>query len=139
MSEKKHEYVKFHGESDPLILFVDGWLYEKLGESHEYWRIIDETNDDYLYDPDCFEVVKISDAEYKKEKAKQAKLKELWNEVSSLYYECEKIDDGISKYFDSNSVKMLEKKKKVLQAIIDGKKPKEIGQDYWNVLELKKK
>ena len=139
MEKVKKEYVRFHGTSDPLLYFVEGWVYQKLAETDGFWRVIDETDEDYLYLPGNFEVVDISDAEFKKEKEKQAKLKDLWDDVSSLYYECEKNDDGVSKYFDSDSVKMLEKKKKVLQALIDGKKPEEIGQDYLDILELKKK
>ena len=139
MEKVKKEYVRFHGDSDPLLYFVDGWVYEKLGESHGLWRVIDETNDDYLYGPRCFEVIEMSDDEFKARKEKQAKIKKLWSEVLALYSKCKVKDDAVKEYFDTDSVKMLNKKKRVLQALIDGKKPKEIGQDYWDVLELKKK
>lgn len=138
MGQIKKEYVRFHGNSDPLFYFVDGWVYEKLGESHDMWRIIDETNDDYLYGPRCFEVIEMSDDEFKAEKEKQAKIKKLWSEVLALYSECKVKDDAIKEYFDTDSVKMLETKKKVLQALIDGKQPDEIGRDYWDILENKK-
>lgn len=139
MEKVKKEYVRFHGESDPLIYFVDGWVYQKLAETDGFWRVIDETDEDYLYLPGDFEVVDMSDAEFKKEREKQRKIKKIWNENISLYGKCRKIDDGIDKYYDMDSVKMLEKKKKVLRALIDGKKPEEIGQDYLDILELKKK
>lgn len=49
--------VKYIGEkSDPLSL-IKGKVYEKIGESHGLWRVIDETGEDYLYDPDVFEIV----------------------------------------------------------------------------------
>lgn len=136
MEKVKKEYVRFHGDSDPLLYFVDGWVYQKLAETNGFWRVIDETNEDYLYLPGDFEVVNISDEEFKKEKAKQAKTKKLWSEVLALYSKCKAKDDAVKEYFDIDSVKMLNKKKRVLQALIDGKKPKEIGQDYWDVLEL---
>lgn len=49
--------VIYHGESDPLY-FLDGKEYEALGYSHGMIKVIDETGDDYLYDPDDFEIVK---------------------------------------------------------------------------------
>ena len=54
--KKKEVQVKFVGESDPLC-FIHGKIYTKIGESHGYWKVIDETGEDYLYDPDVFEVV----------------------------------------------------------------------------------
>ena len=58
------------------------------------------------------------------------------NEVNKLWMECETFDDGIRFCYDMNSDKMMFKKKKVLQALIDGKAPDEIGKDYWDILEL---
>ena len=48
--------VRYHGRSSP-IYFIDGNVYEVVGKQLECWRIIDETGDDYLYDPDMLEVV----------------------------------------------------------------------------------
>lgn len=57
-------------------------------------------------------------------------------EISDLWLECITFDDGIRNFYDSYSHKMRTKKKKVLQALIDGKAPDEIGNDYWDILEL---
>lgn len=48
--------VRLIGKSDPFML-INGKEYEKVGESHGYWRVVDETGEDYLYDPKVFEVV----------------------------------------------------------------------------------
>lgn len=138
MEKVKKEYVRYHGESDILMYFVDGWVYQKLAETHGFWRVIDETGEDYLYSPEEFEVINISDEEFKKEKEKQKKIRKFWNENVKLFRECREIDDNIKSYYDMESLTMLEKKRKVLQALIDGKKPNEIGQDYWDILENKK-
>lgn len=48
--------VRYKGDSDPLGLIQDK-VYEVLSIEYGYYRIVDETGEDYLYDPDCFEVV----------------------------------------------------------------------------------
>lgn len=48
--------VRYLGDSDPLY-FLHGKVYEVLSIEYGYYRIIDETDEDYLYDPDAFEVV----------------------------------------------------------------------------------
>lgn len=50
--------VKYHGESDP-IYFLDGKIYEVIGIEGDWYRIIDETGEDYLYfsSKEVFEVV----------------------------------------------------------------------------------
>lgn len=48
--------VKYIGKSDPLS-FINGKVYDKIGESHGLWRIVDETGEDYLFDPRVFEIV----------------------------------------------------------------------------------
>ena len=54
--------VRYLGESDPLAL-LNGKIYDVIEEDEEgYYRIIDETGDDYLYDTDDFEVVEESDS-----------------------------------------------------------------------------
>ncbi len=48
--------VKFIGKSDPFRL-LNGKVYNVLSVEKEWYRIIDETEDDYLYPPDAFEIV----------------------------------------------------------------------------------
>lgn len=52
--------VRFHGESDPLT-FLDGKEYEVLSIEEGWYRIVDETGDDYLYAPNAFEVTDASE------------------------------------------------------------------------------
>ena len=51
--------VRYIGKSHPLYC-INGKTYEKTGESHGYWKVVDETGEDYLYDPSVFEVVEDS-------------------------------------------------------------------------------
>ena len=48
--------VRYIGKSDPFCC-INGKIYDKIGESHGMWRIVDEMGEGYLYDPDLFEVV----------------------------------------------------------------------------------
>lgn len=48
--------VRYHGESSPLGL-IDGKLYRVISVERDWYRIVDETGEDYLYPPDCFEIV----------------------------------------------------------------------------------
>lgn len=50
--------VRYIGASDPLEL-LNGKVYEVLEveEEEEWYRIVDETGDDYLFPPEDFEVV----------------------------------------------------------------------------------
>ena len=50
--------VRYLGESDPLTL-LNGKIYDVI-EEEGYYRIIDETGDDYLYDTNAFEIVEES-------------------------------------------------------------------------------
>ena len=52
--------VKYKGESDPLSLIHDK-VYDVLSVEYGYYRIVDETGEDYLYEPDDFEVVEEGD------------------------------------------------------------------------------
>ena len=52
--------VRYHGASSPLGL-VDGELYEALSIEKGWYRVVDETEEDYLYPPECFEVVRPND------------------------------------------------------------------------------
>jgi hypothetical protein len=49
--------VRYIGESDPLAL-IHGKEYEVLSVEQSWYRIVDETEEDYLYPPDAFEIVK---------------------------------------------------------------------------------
>ncbi len=48
--------VRYIGKSS-LMYCIYGKVYEKVGESNGYWKVIDESGEDYLYDPKVFEVV----------------------------------------------------------------------------------
>lgn len=48
--------VRYIGESDPIGL-IHGKVYEVISVEKEWYRIIDETDDDYLYPPDTFEII----------------------------------------------------------------------------------
>ena len=54
--------VKYLGESDPLGL-INGKVYEALSIEYGYYRIVDETGEDFLYDSDSFEVVEKGEVE----------------------------------------------------------------------------
>ena len=44
--------VRFIGKSDPFM-FINGKIYEKTGEEHGYWRVIDETGEDFFIARRC--------------------------------------------------------------------------------------
>lgn len=48
--------VKFKGKTDPLVL-THGKIYEVLAVEKGWYRIVDDSNDDYLYPPELFEVI----------------------------------------------------------------------------------
>ena len=48
--------VKFKGESDPLTL-LHNKIYEVISIEHGWYRIVDETGEDYLYRPEGFEII----------------------------------------------------------------------------------
>lgn len=50
--------VKFIGEDDPLEL-LNGKIYDvvEVDEDSGWYRIVDETGDDFLFEPKDFEVV----------------------------------------------------------------------------------
>lgn len=50
--------VKYIGESDPLEL-LNGKIYDviEIDEISDWYRIVDETQDDYLFPPEDFEIV----------------------------------------------------------------------------------
>ncbi len=48
--------VRFIGISDPLCL-LNGKIYNVESIECGWYRIIDETNEDYLYSPDNFKII----------------------------------------------------------------------------------
>ena len=52
--------VKYHGESSPVGL-IDGKNYEVISIENVWYRIVDETDEDYLYPPEDFEIVEPND------------------------------------------------------------------------------
>lgn len=48
--------VRFIGEGSSLTL-ITGKIYEVISEENKCYRIIDETDEDYLYHKDSFEIV----------------------------------------------------------------------------------
>lgn len=50
--------VKYIDESDPLEL-INGKIYDviEVDEESGWYRIIDETGEDYLFEPEAFEAV----------------------------------------------------------------------------------
>lgn len=48
--------VKYLGENDPLGLLHDK-IYDVISVERGLYRIIDETNEDYLFFPELFEVI----------------------------------------------------------------------------------
>lgn len=48
--------VKFIGKSNPYTLLFDK-IYNVLSIEGKWYRIIDETGEDYLYSPDLFEII----------------------------------------------------------------------------------
>lgn len=48
--------VKYLGDSDPLAL-LNGKIYDVISVEREWYRIVDETEEDYLYPPGAFEII----------------------------------------------------------------------------------
>lgn len=48
--------VKYIGETEPLIL-SNGEIYDVLSTEDGWYRIRDNTGDDYIYPPEAFEIV----------------------------------------------------------------------------------
>ena len=48
--------VKYIGETDPLAL-INGKIYEVLKVEKGDYRIIDETDEDYIYPSELFELI----------------------------------------------------------------------------------
>jgi hypothetical protein len=52
---------RYIGETDPLGL-IHNKLYDVLSVEGGWYRIVDETGEDYLYPPEAFEVVESTPA-----------------------------------------------------------------------------
>ena len=48
--------IKYIGETVPLLL-TKNKIYEVISQEKGWYRILDDTGDDYLYPPDKFEIV----------------------------------------------------------------------------------
>lgn len=48
--------VRYLRQTDFLVL-TRGKIYEGLSVERGWYRIIDDSREDYLYPPDCFEIV----------------------------------------------------------------------------------
>ena len=48
--------VKYLGKTDPITL-INGKQYEVISIERDWFRIIDETGEDYLYPPEMFKIV----------------------------------------------------------------------------------
>ena len=48
--------VKFISKGSPFTL-ITGKIYEVIEESERFYRIIDETGEDYLYAKEAFEII----------------------------------------------------------------------------------
>lgn len=58
--------VKFLGKTSPFML-THGKVYEVLSKEYGLYRIVDNTDDDYLYPHDLFEIVEGSEEDLRKE------------------------------------------------------------------------
>ena len=54
--------VKYIGEKSDWLSFIKNKVYEASRMEHGYLRVVDETGEDYLYNPDSFEA--LDDEEY---------------------------------------------------------------------------
>lgn len=52
--------VRYLGKSDPLML-LNGKVYDVISVEGDWYRIVDETGEDYLYPPQVFEIVEPND------------------------------------------------------------------------------
>lgn len=68
---------------------------------------------------------------------KQEESQKEWEEVAGLYFQLVGLlnDRIIERFFDLESMENLKKKKRVMQDLVEGKAPTEIGKDYLDILE----
>ena len=53
---KRKMLARFIGEESPMTL-INGKVYETISIEDGWYRIVDESGEDYLYPPDAFEIV----------------------------------------------------------------------------------
>lgn len=66
---------------------------------------------------------------------KAMQVDKLYDEVIDLFIECSMMDEGVERYFDMESEKILNKKKRILTRIKDGEYGPGIGKEYFDILE----
>lgn len=57
--------AKWIGKTTPLML-THGKVYEVLSKEYCFYRVVDDTDDDYLYPYDLFEIVEGSEEDLRK-------------------------------------------------------------------------
>lgn len=56
-NEKFLVKVKYIGEYSSPLSLITGKIYTCLGKEHDRFRVIDETDEDYLYPIEMFEII----------------------------------------------------------------------------------
>ena len=54
--------VRFVGETSPLVL-THNTVYDVVSVEKDWYRIVDDSGDDYLYPPELFEVIPATDVD----------------------------------------------------------------------------
>ena len=52
-------HIKYIGEKSNPLALLTGKIYKCLGEEYDMYRVIDETDEDYLYPKDEFEIMRV--------------------------------------------------------------------------------
>lgn len=55
MARREVKRVKYIGETDCSL--INGKVYDVIGIEKDWYRILDETEDDYLFPPEEFEIM----------------------------------------------------------------------------------
>jgi len=50
--------VRYIGKSEALVL-INGKIYDVLSVEKTWYRIVDESDEDYLYPPELFEIIRL--------------------------------------------------------------------------------
>ena len=56
MKSEEKIIAKYLGKTDPILL-INGKLYGVISIERDWFRIIDEAGEDYLYPPELFEII----------------------------------------------------------------------------------
>lgn len=54
--------VKYTGKTEFLVL-TNGKVYDVVSVEKDWYRIVDDSGEDYLYPPECFEIVEDGEPE----------------------------------------------------------------------------